>query len=80
MEAHAPASFGCNKVGTFRTNSTIKKFYTQMKKEYDMALRVTQCIQNMTRKLFFTSGSQLSIMPSTNVFFYQSAYCNLMYD
>jgi hypothetical protein len=33
MEAHAPASFGSNKVATFRTNSTIKKFYTQMKKE-----------------------------------------------
>lgn len=80
MEAHAPASFGCNKVGTFKTNSTIKKFYTQIKKknEHDMALRGTQHIQNMTRKLFVTSGSQQSIMQSTNVFFYQSAYCILM--
>jgi len=33
MENHAPASFGCNKVGTFRTNSTIKKNYTQMRKQ-----------------------------------------------
>jgi len=43
-----------------------------------MALMGTQCIQNMTRKLFVTSGSQQSIKPSINMFFYQSAYCILM--
>jgi len=45
-----------------------------------MALKGTQCIQNMTRKLFVTSRSRQGITPSTNAFFYQSAYCILMYD